>query len=67
MLIQVGFNVLLEAKLRMLQFDYDCLDKYIDRSDYQKMYMDTDSCYMTISDKFQNLIKPALREEYEID
>ena len=65
--IQVGFNVLLEAKLRMLQFDYDFLDKYIDRSDYQKMYMDTDSCYMALSDIFENLIKPELREEYEID
>ena len=41
--MQVGFNVLLEAKLRMLQFDYDCLDKYLERKNYQKMYMDTDT------------------------
>ena len=51
----------------MLQFDYDCLDKYIDRSDYQKMYMDTDSCYLALSDKFKNLIKPELLTEYEND
>jgi hypothetical protein len=65
--IQVGFNVLLEAKLRMLQFDYDFIDKYIDRSNYQKMYMDTDSCYSAFTDKIENLIKPELQEEYEKD
>jgi len=65
--IQVGFNVLQEAKLKMLQYHYDCIDKYIDRKDFQYMYMDTDSAYMALSDDFEKLIKPELREEFEKD
>ena len=63
--IQVAFSVLSDAKLRMLEFYYDCIDKYIDRKDYQYMYMDTDSAYMALSDDFDNLIKPELRKEFE--
>ena len=33
--IQIGCAVYQLAKLRMLQFYYDCLDKYVDRSDFQ--------------------------------
>jgi len=51
----------------MLQFNYDCIDKYIDRKDFQFMYMDTDSSYMALSDDFDKLIKPALRNEFEKD
>jgi hypothetical protein len=66
--IQIAFNVLQDAKLRMLQFYYDCVDKYIDRKDYQYLYMDTDSAYMALSGKdFQSLIKPEKREEFEND
>src|SRR5271155_5474768 len=65
--LQVGYNVLQEAKLRMLQFNYDCIDKYIDRKYFHFMYMDTDSSYMALSDDFNKLIKPALREEFEKD
>ena len=49
----------------MLEFYYDCIDKYIDRSNYQYMYMDTDSAYMALSDKFKNLIKPEMLKEFE--
>ena len=63
--IQVAFNVLQIAKLRMLQFAYDCIDKYVERKDFQFMYMDTDSSYMALSDDFDKLIKPELREEFE--
>ena len=65
--IQVAFGVLNDAKLRMLQFYYDCIDKYIERSDYQYMYMDTDSAYMALTDKFENLIKPGLLNEFELE
>jgi hypothetical protein len=34
------------AKLRMLQFYYDFLDKYVDRSDFQYIEMDTDNAYL---------------------
>jgi len=65
--IQVAFSVLDDAKLRMLQFYYDCVDKYIDRSDYQYMYMDTDSAYMALTDSFEKLIKPDLQKEFELE
>ncbi|GMF35480.1 unnamed protein product [Phytophthora lilii] len=34
------------AKLRMLQFYYDCIDVYFDHSDFQYQEMDTDSAYI---------------------
>ncbi|GMF19315.1 unnamed protein product [Phytophthora lilii] len=55
------------AKLRMLQFYYDCIDFYFDRSDFQYQEMDTDSGYIAFSHEtpFPDLIKPALLEHYE--
>ena len=41
--IQVGFAVYQLAELRMLQFYYDLIDYYIDRSDFEYCEMDTDS------------------------
>ena len=50
----------------MLQFFYDLLDKYIDRSDFELIQMDTDSNYLALSaDKIEDVIKPELREEFE--
>ncbi len=46
--IQVGCAVYL-GKLRMLEFYYDFIDKYIDRSDFVYCRMDTDSAYITFS------------------
>ena len=66
--IQIGCAVYQLAKLRMLEFYYDCLDKYIDRSDFQYVEMDTDSAYLGLSAKSLNeVIKPEMREEYEKD
>ena len=65
--IQVAFSVLNYAKLRMVEFYYDCISKYLDTTDFQYVYMDTDSAYMALTDKFENLIKPELRDEYETD
>ena len=48
--IQIGFFILQYAKLRMLEFYYDCLDKFIDRSKFQLVCMDTDSYYLAISE-----------------
>ena len=41
--LQIGFFVYQEAKLRMLQFYYDFVDKFVDRRDFQYCQMDTDS------------------------
>ena len=65
--LQIGSTVLNIAKMRMLSFAYDFVGKYIDRSDYQYMEMDTDSAYMALSGDFEDLIKPTLKEEYEKD
>jgi hypothetical protein len=35
----------------MLEFYYDFLDKYIDRSDFQYCNMDTDSAYVVYLEK----------------
>ena len=65
--IQIACSVFDDSKLRMLQFYYDCIDKYIDRSDFQYIEMDTDSAYMGLTGDFENLIKPELKEEFEKD
>ena len=52
----------------MLQFYYEFIDKYIDRSDFELLEMDTDSNYFAFSeDNIDKLIKPHMREEYEKD
>jgi hypothetical protein len=64
----VGFFVYQYAKLRMLQFYYVFLDKYIDRSDFEFCEMDTDSAYIAIScESIKELIKLEMRDEYESD
>jgi len=52
----------------MLQFYYDFLDKYLDRTDFQMCEMDTDSAYIAVSgDSVESLVKPELREEFQQD
>ena len=47
--IQLGYFILQYAKLRMLQFYYDCLDRYVDRSNIENLEMDTESAFMALS------------------
>ena len=42
---QVAIAVCQMAKLWVLQFYYDCLDKFLDRRDFQLIQIDTDSLY----------------------
>ena len=46
---QVGIAVHQLAKLRMLKFYYDYLDRLVDRKDFKLIQMDTDSNYQAIS------------------
>ena len=46
--VQIGFQILQLAKLRMLQFYYDCLDTHCDRSRFEMVEMDTDSAYFAV-------------------
>ena len=63
--IQIGFFVYQYAKLKMLAFYHDFIDKYVDRKDYQLMYMDTDSGYFAFSgDCIDDIVKPEMRDEY---
>ena len=66
--LQVGFFIYQYAKLRMLQFHYDFLDKYLHRSDYEYCEMDTDSAYIAISGEcLEDLVKPEMLYEFELD
>ncbi|KAJ8017821.1 Krueppel-related zinc finger protein 1 [Holothuria leucospilota] len=63
--IQIGFFVYQYAKLRMLEFYYDFLDKYFDRQYWEYVEMDTDSAYIAIAaEKLDDLVKPELKEVY---
>ena len=65
--IQIGFFVYQYAKLRMLEFYYDLIDKFLDRSDFEYCEMDTDSVYIALlGESVDALIKPQLRAEYEL-
>ena len=66
--LQIGVAVYHLAKLRMLDFYYNFIDKYIDRSDFELLEMDTDSNYFAFSeDSIEKIIKPEMREEYQSD
>ena len=63
--IQIGFIILQLAKLKMLRFYYDCLDKFINRKDFELLQMDTDSLYFGLSkNSFSESIKPSMIQEY---
>ena len=56
------------AKLRMLEFYYDFLDKYFSRQDFELCYMDTDSFYLAMSgDSLDEIARPEMKQEYEAD
>ena len=65
--IQVACSIYDDSKLKMSQFYYDFVDKYLSRDDYQYIQMDTDSSYMALTADFEDLIKPELIDEYKKD
>ena len=63
--IHVGFFVLQYAKMRMLQFYYDFIDRYLERPLFQYCEMDTDSAYLALAgESVDDLVTPELREHY---
>ena len=65
---QCGIAVYQLAKLRMLEFYYDFLDKYVDRRDFEYCYTDTDSAYFAISgEELRDVVRPELLEVYDKD
>jgi len=64
---QVGIAVYQLAKLRMLEFYYNFLDRYFDRRDFELIQMDTDSFYMAISgERLEDIVRPELKQEFEV-
>ena len=47
--IQIDFQILQLAKLRMFEFAYDFIVKYIPRTNFQFLQTDTDSLYIALS------------------
>ena len=65
---QIGIAVYQLAKLRMLEFYYDFLDKFIDRRDFELIQMDTDSNYTAISgERLEDVVRPELKAEFEAE
>ncbi|XP_038067357.1 uncharacterized protein LOC119737233 [Patiria miniata] len=63
--LQIGFFVYQFAKLRMLEFYYDFLIKFVHPSDFQMCEMDTDSAYLAISgNTLDDVIKEEMKEQY---
>ena len=63
---QCGIAVYQLAKLRMLEFYYDFVDKFCDRRDFEVIQMDTDSLYMALTaEDFDEIVKPDLKELYK--
>jgi hypothetical protein len=65
--IQIACSIYDDAKYQMSRFYYDCIDKYIDRQDFQYVEMDTDSAYMALTGRFNDLIKPSMKDEFDRD
>ena len=63
--LHIGFFVYQYAKLRMLQFYYDFVARYVDRSLFQYCEMDTDSAYIALAgDSIDDLVAQEHREHY---
>ena len=60
--MQIGFFVYQYAKLHMLSFYYDFMDKFLDRADFEYCEMDTDSAYVALSgDNIEALVRSELK------
>ena len=63
--VHVGFFVLQYAKMRMLQFYYDFIIRYVERPLFEYCEMDTDSAYLALAgESVDDLVTPELREHY---
>ena len=63
--IQIGYFILQYAKLRMLQFYYDFMLKFVNRNDVEYCEMDTDSAYMALAGpSLESVIKPEMKQKY---
>ena len=60
---QCGITVDQLAKLRMLEFYYDFLDKYFSRQGFDLCYIDTDSFRLAISDdSLDDIVRSEMKQ-----
>ena len=65
---QCGIGVYQLAKLQMLEFCYDFIDKYFSRQDFELCYMDADSFDLAMSgDSLDDFVKHEMKQAYEAD
>ena len=63
--LHIGFFVYQYAKLRMLQFYYDFVDRYVERPMFQYCEMDTDSAYIALGgESIDGLVRIDRRAHY---
>ena len=63
--LHIGFVVSQYAKLRMLQFYYDFVDRYVERPLFQYCEMDTDSAYIALAgESIDGLVRAHRRAYY---
>ena len=63
--IHLGFFVYGYAKLKMLQFQYNFMQKFLPYDSYELVEMDTDSSYFALSvENIEDAVKPELRREF---
>ena len=64
--IQIGYFILQYAKLRMLEFYYDFMLRFVSPEDFQYCEMDTDSAYMALAGPtLESVIKPDMLDLYQ--
>ena len=64
--IQIGFFVYGYAKLKLLQFYYEFLDRYIPMKSFEMVQCDTESCYFALSEpSLRQAVKPELLDEFD--
>ena len=64
--IKLGYFVLQYAKLLMLEFYFDFMHVYVDRTNFEYCEIYTDSAYIAISgSSLEEVIKPEMRKQYE--
>ena len=62
---QSGLAVFM-AKLRVLQFYNNCLEKFLGRRDFELIQMDIDSLYFKLScDSLEQAVHPEMRDEFQ--
>ena len=66
--LQIGLMVYDRAKLSLLKFYYNFLDRFVARSNFELVLCDTDSLYVSLSgDSLEHVIKPSERGAYEVE